>query len=196
MRVLTHRPKRRSPIRRGPGDFSRCTRSEASVPPAACVLTIRNRQRTRPVDLRWLRQIARELVRSLPQVSRIELGVFLVADAEMTRINEAFLHHAGTTDVITFEYAEPGTQNPELKRLHGEMFICVDEALRQARRFRTSWQSEIVRYLVHGVLHLLGYDDSHPAARRRMKREENCRLRQLTGHFALSRLARKPRLAS
>ncbi len=196
MRVLTHRPKRRLPIRRGPEDFSRCAQLEASVPPAACVLTIRNRQRTRPVDLRWLRQIARELVRSLPQVSRIELGVFLVADGEMIRTNEHFLHHAGTTDVITFDYSELGARNPELKRLHGEIFVCVDEALRQARRFRTSWQSEIVRYLVHGVLHLLGYDDSRPAARRRMKREENRRLRQLTGHFALSRLARKPRLAS
>ena len=196
MRVLTHRPKRRLPIRRGPGDLSECVRPEASVPPAACVLTIRNRQRTRPVDLRWLGQIARELVQRLPQISRIELGVFLIADAEMTRINEAFLHHAGSTDVITFDYSEPGTRNPELKSLHGEIFICVDEALRQARRFRTSWPSEIVRYLVHGVLHLLGYDDSRPAARRQMKREENRQLRRLADRFALSRLARKPRLAS
>ena len=47
--------------------------------------------------------------------------------------------------------------------LHGEIFICVDEAVLQARKFRTSWQSEIVRYLVHGVLHLLGHDDSRPA---------------------------------
>ena len=44
--------------------------------------------------------------------------------------------------------------------LHGEIFICVDEAIRQARRFGTIWQSEIVRYLIHGVLHLLGFDDS------------------------------------
>ena len=53
---------------------------------------------------------------------------------------------------------------PDARRpLHGEIFICVDEAVWQARKFRTSWQSEIVRYLVHGVLHLLGHDDSRPA---------------------------------
>ena len=43
----------------------------------------------------------------------------------------------------------------------------------QAKQFKTTWQSEIVRYVIHGVLHLLGHDDRLAAARRRMKREEN-----------------------
>ena len=47
--------------------------------------------------------------------------------------------------------------------LHGELFICVDEAVAQAKEFKTSWQSEVVRYVVHGVLHLLGHDDLQPA---------------------------------
>ena len=46
--------------------------------------------------------------------------------------------------------------------LHGEIFICVDEAIPQAKEFRTSWQSEIVRYIVHGVLHLLGHEMPSP----------------------------------
>jgi len=49
---------------------------------------------------------------------------------------------------------------PELQTLLGEIYICVDEAVLQARKFGTSWQSEVIRYLVHGVLHLLGFDDS------------------------------------
>ena len=74
--------------------------------------------------------------------------------------------------------------------LHGELFICVDEAIRQARRFRTTWQSELVRYVVHGVLHLLGHDDHHAADRRKMKREENRLVRLMARRFAFTRLAR------
>jgi len=68
------------------------------------------------------------------------------------------LRHAGATDVIAFDYSIRASH------LRGEIFICVDEALVQARRFRTTWQSESVRYVVHGVLHLLGFDDRRPAA--------------------------------
>jgi probable rRNA maturation factor len=66
----------------------------------------------------------------------------------------------------------------------------VDEAIIQARRFRTSWPAELVRYLVHGVLHLRGFDDHTAADRRRMKTEENRLLRLLAGRFPLSQLAR------
>ncbi|PYJ97280.1 MAG: hypothetical protein DME23_16275, partial [Verrucomicrobia bacterium] len=65
-------------------------------------------------------------------------------------------------------------------------------AVAQARRFRTTWQSELVRYLVHGVLHLRGYNDRQPKFRRVMKREEDRLVRELTRLFPLSKLARKP----
>jgi len=69
--------------------------------------------------------------------------------------------------------------------LHGEVFVCLDEAVTQARRFRVTWQSELVRYVVHGVLHLLGYDDLNPRARRRMKAAENRLMRRLARQFAI-----------
>jgi rRNA maturation RNase YbeY len=72
--------------------------------------------------------------------------------------------------------------------LYGEIFVCVDEAVWQAQKFGASWQSEVVRYIVHGILHLLGFDDASVAARRKMKREENRRLRELSRRFALSKL--------
>ena len=50
-------------------------------------------------------------------------------------------------------------ETPVLLCCTGKSFVCLDEAVRQARRFHTTWQSELVRYVVHGVLHLLGYDD-------------------------------------
>ena len=102
----------------------------------------------------------------------------------MTHINQTYLRHAGSTDVITFDHAETRSTP------HGEIFICHDEAILQARRFRTTWQSEIVRYLIHGVLHLRGFDDHRAADRRKMKREENRLLREISLRFPISKLAR------
>ena len=72
--------------------------------------------------------------------------------------------------------------------LNGEAFICVADAVKQAREFKTSWQSEVVRYAVHAVLHLRGYDDLQPARRRVMKREENRLVRELAAAFDLDQL--------
>ena len=103
----------------------------------------------------------------------------------MTRVNETFLQHAGSTDVITFDHAEP-----DAAALHGEIFICVDEAVTQARRFRTTWQSELLRYMIHGLLHLQGFDDHTASDRRQMKSEENRLLAALRRRFPTGKLAR------
>ena len=161
-------------------------------------LTLRNRQRTHPVDIRRLRRVCTALLAELLPVKNAELGVTLVAAPEMARLNGQFLQHKGSTDVITFDYSEapdprPQTTHP-VSKLHGELFVCLDEAVLQARRFRTTWQSELVRYIIHGTLHLLGHNDHRAPDRRKLKREENRLLRLLGTRFPLSRLARKPRL--
>jgi probable rRNA maturation factor len=71
----------------------------------------------------------------------------------------------------------------------------VDEAVLQAKKFGTTWQSEIARYIVHGILHLLGHDDLHAAARRRMKREENRRLAGLSKKFSLAQIGGASKLS-
>jgi len=144
-----------------------------------------NRQRVRPVDVRLLRKITRVLLKELLAATSFELAVHLVDSVEMTWLNETFLHHAGSTDVITFDYVS-GTNPVELQ---GEVIICMSEAVVQARRFRATWPEEVVRYLVHGILHLRGYDDRTPALRRAMKREEDRLLRDLGRRFVLRRLA-------
>ncbi|HTY87103.1 MAG TPA: rRNA maturation RNase YbeY [Candidatus Acidoferrum sp.] len=159
-------------------------------------IVIANCQRTRTIDRRFLKEITRLLLAEL-NIAPAGLDVNLVAAAQMTRLNETYLRHAGSTDVIAFDYSSPRPQTSKPKpQIHGEIFICVDEAVAQARRFGTSWQSEIVRYLVHGVLHLLGFDDATPGARRRMKREENRRLRRLADRFSLAQLSRPARISA
>ncbi|HEV2453507.1 MAG TPA: rRNA maturation RNase YbeY, partial [Verrucomicrobiae bacterium] len=71
--------------------------------------------------------------------------------------------------------------------IHGEIFVCVAEAERQAKLFGTNWRSELVRYVVHGVLHLMGHDDLQPVARKKMKRVEGRLVRELSRLFALSK---------
>ena len=162
-------------------------------------LALLNRQRTKKINTRLLREIVQQVLVELKieSVESVELGISLVGAREMTLLNETFLKHEGSTDIITFDYQEPGTgsRKPELK-LHGELFICVDEAILQAKRFRSTWQSEIVRYVVHGILHLLGHDDLKPALRRRMKREENRLVRRLARKISFAQLSRTAKIGA
>jgi len=177
-------------------------------------VSFRNRQRTRALNIPLLRRITRHVLESDLGVASCELGVHLVEPEEMERVNQQFLGHEGSTDVITFDYrssvqgravlprgpnrrkcitrqqAQAAAQQRRPTVLHGEIFISVADAVKQAREFRTAWQSEIIRYVVHGLLHLRGHDDLQPAARKVMKREENRLVRLIESQFAIKRLAR------
>ncbi len=140
------------------------------MPAPSPLVSISNRQRDRRVSIPGLRRWTLLTLRFLK--SDAELGIHLVSTAEMTEVNGRFLGHDGSTDVITFDHGSiPG-------RLHGELYISIADAIDQARSFRTTWQQELGRYVIHGLLHLTGEDDLEPGARRRMKRREN----QLFGH--------------
>ncbi|HSU53708.1 MAG TPA: rRNA maturation RNase YbeY [Candidatus Dormibacteraeota bacterium] len=131
-------------------------------------LTLQNRCKAKGLEVRALQKRIRRVMRELGRET-YDLSIYLVDDAEITRLNETRLRHAGVTDVITFDYSD--TAWPEL--IAGEIFVCVPEAKRQARQFGVLWKEELFRYQIHGVLHLLGYDDLTAAARKKMKREEN-----------------------
>ena len=146
-------------------------------------LTIANRQRTQKIKVKVLREITTVLLAELagPAAS---LEINLVSPAQMAKVNQRFLQHEGPTDVITFDYREAGADGP----LQGELFICPAVAVAQAREFGTEWRSELVRYLIHGLLHLLGHDDLTPGPRRKMKQVEGRWVRTISRRFALSKL--------
>ncbi len=120
------------------------------------------------------KQVRKILEAFLPDQS-FQLSLNFVSTETIAEINETFLGHAGSTDVITFDYSDgPKTPHgPGGRLIAGELFICPGEAITHASRFKTSVAQELMRYVVHGILHLLGYQDDEPAARRQMKREEN-----------------------
>jgi len=118
----------------------------------------------------------------------MDIGIRLVEPAEMAELNQILLGHEGCTDVITMDYGMgPGLRESDVPARYAELIVCVDEARRQARRFGATWHEELARYLVHGGLHLRGFDDATPAARRRMKREEDRVLRELGPVFRFAR---------
>lgn len=160
-------------------------------------LTIRNRQRVRALNVRLLRQILEVVVTEHLRLEQVELGVALVGAKTMARVNWQFLQHEGSTDVITFDHSEAQVSRKSAttarRKICGELYVCVDDAVAQARSFRTTWPAEVVRYIVHGVLHLCGHDDHRVVARRLMKREENRLMRLLEKKFSLRLLAKAAR---
>lgn len=89
-------------------------------------------------------------------------------DAEyLLNINKDYLNHNYQTDIITFNYS--GSNN----LLDGEIFISVDEAIGNALKYSVSLDSEIVRLVIHGILHLVGFDDGSTTEKKKMKKKEN-----------------------
>jgi probable rRNA maturation factor len=153
-------------------------------------LYVKNQQRSRSINRQHLCRIIRSFLQDDLDCKQYILAIYLVNDRQITQLNETHLRHAGPTDVIVFDYSDERSRRKEADSLPliGDVCICVEEAIRQSAKYRTSWQSEVIRYIVHGILHLCGYDDQTVAARKKMKREEDRLLRELATRFSFARL--------
>jgi len=101
-----------------------------------------------------------------------ELSLVLLTDAALAKLHAKFLADPSTTDVITFE------GNPALG-VAGEICVSVDTAAAFAKKHRRDFSAELTLYLVHGWLHLAGYDDLAPEKKRAMRRAEARAMRLL-----------------
>lgn len=95
------------------------------------------------------------------------IGVALVTDAQIADLNQRYLAHRGPTDVLTFPMSEAG-ESP----LEGEIVISIDRAAREAAARGHAVEVEVLLYLVHGLLHLLGYEDKTRKGAQVMHAEE------------------------
>jgi probable rRNA maturation factor len=127
-----------------------------------------------PVDTAWVEAAVRHVLRA-EGVEAAEVSVALVGDAEITGLNQGYLGHEGPTDVISFALHERG--EPPL----GDVYVCVDQAARQAAGFGATVQEEVLRLAVHGTLHVLGYD--HPEGEGREGSEMFARQEALLNDF-------------
>lgn len=121
---------------------------------------ISNRQ-DRPVDEEALRALARDTLRG-EGVDRAELSVSFVEQDEIAGLHERFMDEPGPTDVLSFPLDDVDEANV---RLLGDVVVAPAEA---ARNNPTDPEAELRLLLVHGILHLLGYDHEDDGARTRM----------------------------
>jgi len=102
-----------------------------------------------------------------------ELEINFVSDDIMKQINSEFLGHKYSTDVITFNYSD------ESNNFEGEIFICPDIAKENAKKFKVKFDDEIKRLIIHGLLHLIGYDDKEKVKFKEMKLVEDYFVRKI-----------------
>ncbi len=122
------------------------------------------------VDRRLLRSRARRLLGVLDH-ARSELSIALVEDAEIARLNASWRGRARPTDVLAFSLLE-GEHAGRRGALLGDVVIGIETAERQARRARRCLDDEVARLLIHGTLHLLGFDHRRASQAREMRAEE------------------------
>lgn len=106
-------------------------------------------------------------------IPRAQISLALVDDATIRRINQRHLNHDWPTDVISFSLSEP-----DESLLIGELVVSAEMARNTAVEYQTDAHSELALYIVHGLLHLCGYDDGEPEDIRRMREREDEVLRR------------------
>lgn len=123
------------------------------------------------------RKKLRELVAFISAAEGVRLSdadIAVVNSAEIARLNRQWLGHSGPTDVISFDMSDPADAG-----LSAQIIVCGDVAAAEARSRGLGVQRELMLYVVHGLLHLMGYDDSDPESSQVM----HARQQQLLDEF-------------
>lgn len=118
-----------------------------------------------PIDVdkvsRWIERVAASYDKRCGNISYV-----FCDDEHILEVNKAFLQHDYYTDIITFDYSVG-------RIISGDVFISVDTVMSNAQGLGVSYDSELLRVIIHGVLHLCGIDDKGPGEREIMERREN-----------------------
>ena len=109
----------------------------------------------------WIKQMAAQHQKRVG-----ELVYIFCSDAEMLRINNQYLKHDYYTDIITFDYSEKEV-------LSGDIFISLETVKSNATTYGTNPTEELFRVMIHGILHLCGFNDKTPEDEKRMRQKED-----------------------
>jgi probable rRNA maturation factor len=105
-----------------------------------------------------------------------DLNFILTNDSLLRKINVKFLKHNFYTDVISFNYNEGD-------RLNGEVYISIDTVKENAKNYKVSYKEEVLRVMVHGILHICGFEDGTLEEKSMMKDKEDHWLKQFNNEF-------------
>ena len=95
------------------------------------------------------------------------LSISFINSARLRDVNKEYLKHDYETDVITFNYSK------KIKEIDGEILISFEEADRNSKKYKVTYGKELCRLVIHGMLHLLNFDDNNKENKKIMKRMEN-----------------------
>jgi probable rRNA maturation factor len=123
---------------------------------------VENQQRALPVELRSLRAYLAKAKKEL-RLERRAVGIRFIDDREMTRLNETYRHKKGSTDVLSFPFEDSAAAKGKSRRNRraqylGDIAISPRVARRNARQYGRTLPGELRILILHGLLHLLGYD--------------------------------------
>lgn len=113
----------------------------------------------------WIRRVAATYHKKVGEV-----GYLFCDDEHILAVNREYLGHDYYTDIITFDYCEGDT-------LSGDLFISIDTVRENALYYQVEFASELDRVMVHGLLHLIGYDDHTEEQQALMRKKEDYYLR-------------------
>jgi len=105
-----------------------------------------------------------------------DINIIITTDKNILKINKEHLSHNYYTDIITFDYCEN-------KSISGDIFISLDTVKNNSLRFSVSLLDELHRVIIHGILHLIGYNDKSKIQKAEMKQKENFYLDRLKKLF-------------
>lgn len=109
----------------------------------------------------WIRQVAASFGKKVGEIAYI-----FCDDTKILEVNVQYLGHDYFTDIITFDYCEGDS-------ISGDLFISLDTVRSNAEKFGKTYEEELHRVIIHGVLHLCGINDKGPGEREVMEAEEN-----------------------
>lgn len=142
-------------------------------------ILIRNQQRLRSLNKEQISRTAERILTILKQ-PRAELSIFFVGDKRMLQLNSSYRGIRKSTDVLSFESQIP-VRHDGPDHAIGDVVINVYRARQQAEEADTGFYNEVYRLLIHGTLHLLGYDHEDTAYRAlKMKKKEEELLNAIT----------------
>ncbi len=130
-------------------------------------MAVESLQKKIPINLPRIGRIARTILKR-EGVREATLSIAFVSSLKIRSLNRQYLRRDYVTDVLAFDLRE----DKKSQGVSGDIAICVDMALRNAKTYRTSLDRELVLYVAHGILHLLGFDDHSPRDVRAMRKKE------------------------
>jgi probable rRNA maturation factor len=139
-------------------------------------IAVSNLNKKQRINEKFVQDVAFKILKIIKK-DDVKLEIIFLSDAAIKPVNKKYKNSDRATDVLSFDLGSCG-----------QILISSDMALRNSRIFNTPFEKELVLYVIHGILHLFGYDDEKPRAKSKMFRKQDSILEMLCAKVSLSKV--------